>query len=240
VANTRTREVAVANARVYLRERVRDALYWDGDTTAAAAAVHELERTAFGPAPKKAADRFAQFVDLCNVELWRVGHGDARTVTSSVARLRHVTAASEEAGIAGFAHACATLLDAVAATNSGRADAPVAVAKLDSMLRTGPGGFVQDAGNLILARIKERRGDVRGALAAVRRRETFLTRPLYLSTFLREEGRLAALAGENDAAIEAYRHYLALRAAPEPPLRSEVEYVRDELGKLEKTNGAKE
>jgi len=240
VASTRTRDVAVANARMYLRERVRDALYWDGDTTAAAAAVHELERTAFGPSPKKPVDRFGQFVDLCNVELWRVGHGDARTVTGSVARLRHVSASSEEAAIAGFAHACATLLDAVVASNSGRPDAPLAVAKLDSMLRTGPGGFVQDAGNLILARLKERRGDVRGALAAVRRRETFLTRPLYLSTFLREEGRLAALAGENEAAIEAYRHYLALRAAPEPPLRPEVEYVRDELGKLEKTNGAKE
>src|SRR5215217_2457751 len=77
-------------------------------------------------------------------------------------------------------------------------------------------------------------------LAAVRRRETFLTRPLYLSTFLREEGRLAALAGENDAAIEAYRHYLTLRAAPEPPLRSEVEYVRDELGKLERASMIKE
>ena len=151
-----------------------------------------------------------------------------------------MSASSEDAGITAFAHACATLLDAVAATSSGRADAPVAVAKLDSMLRTGPGGFVQDAGNLMLARLKERRGDVRGALAAVRRRETFLTRPLYLSTFLREEGRLAALAGENDAAIEAYRHYLTLRAAPEPPLRSEVEYVRDELGKLERANGAKE
>jgi hypothetical protein len=108
------------------------------------------------------------------------------------------------------------------------------------MLRTGPGGFVQDAGNLILARLKERRGDVRGALAAVRRRETFLTRPLYLSTFLREEGRLAALAGENDAAIEAYRHYLALRSDPEPPLRPEVDYVRDELGKLERANLTKE
>jgi hypothetical protein len=126
------------------------------------------------------------------------------------------------------------VLDAVAATNAGRDDASQTVARLDSMLTTGPGGFVQDAGNLILARIKERGGDVRGALAAVRRRETFLTRPLYLSTFLREEGRLAALAGENDAAIEAYRHYLALRASPEPLLKSEVDYVRDELGKLEK------
>jgi hypothetical protein len=189
--------------------------------------------------PEKPGDRFGQIVDLCNVELWRAGHDDTRTLTSSVARLRHAAASSTEMPLTGFAHSCATLLDAVAAAHAGRTDAPVALARLDSLLKTGPGGFVQDAGNLILARLKERRGDVRGALAAVRRRETFLTRPLYLSTFLREEGRLAALAGENDAAIEAYRHYLTLRAAPEPPLRSEVDYVRDELGKLEKANGLK-
>src|SRR6185436_1044542 len=112
----------------------------------------------------------------------------------------------------GFANACSTLLDAIASTRAGRSDAPMAVARLDSLLKTGPGGFVQDAGNLVLARLKEEHGDVRGALAAVRRRETFLTRLLYLSTFLREEGRLAALAGENDAAIEAYRHYVTLRS----------------------------
>jgi hypothetical protein len=237
VVNARTREATDANTRAYLRERVRDALYWDGDSTAAAAAVRELERTAFGPVPEKPTDRFAQIVDLCNVELWRAGHDDARTVATSVARLRRLAGSVTEPGIASFATSCAMLLDAVAASAAGRSDASATVARLDSMLRTGPGGFVQDAGNLILARLKERGGDVRGALAAVRRRETFLTRPLYLSTFLREEGRLAALAGENDAAIDAYRRYLTLRAAPEPLLRSEVDYVRDELGKLERANG---
>jgi serine/threonine-protein kinase len=236
VASTKSRELAVANARVYLRERVRDALYWDGDSAAAAAAVRELERTAFAPPAQKQMDRNAQIVDLCNVELWRVGHNDPRTLASSIERLRRVAAPPAETGIAGFARTCATLLDAVAATNTGRADALDAVTRLDSMLRTGPGGFVQDAGNLILARLKERHGDVRGALAAVRRRETFLTRPLYLSTFLREEGRLAALAGENDAAIGAYRHYLTLRASPELPLRSEVDFIRDELERLERTS----
>jgi len=190
--------------------------------------------------PEKPGDRVAQIVDLCNVELWRAGHDDARTVASSVTRLHRLSASFGDAGVSAFAQSCATLLDAVAATSSHRSDAPAAVARLDSLLRTGPRGFLQDAGNLILARLKEGRGDVRGALAAVRRRETFLTRPLYLSTFLREEGRLAALAGENDAAIEAYRHYLTLRAAPEPPLRSEVEYVRDELGKLERAGMTKE
>jgi tetratricopeptide (TPR) repeat protein len=227
-------ETADANARAYLRERVRDALYWDGDSSAAAAAVRELERTAFGPVPETPAGRFGQIVDLCNVELWRAGHDDARTVASSVVRLRRLAAAVSEPSVTSFANSCAMLLDAVAASATGRPDAAVTVARLDSMLQTGPGGFVQDAGNLILARLKERVGDVRGALAAVRRRETFLTRPLYLSTFLREEGRLAALAGENDAAIEAYRRYLTLRSAPEPPLRSGVEYVRDELEKLER------
>jgi tetratricopeptide (TPR) repeat protein len=240
VASGRAREVAVASTRVSLRERVRDALYWDGDSVAAATAVRELERTAFGPTPVTPGERFAQVVDLCNVELWRAGHGDASTLASSVARLRRIPNHAAEAGTAAFAQSCATLLDALAATTSRRSDAEVAVARLDSMLKTGPGGFVQDAGNLILARLKERRGDVRGALAAVRRRETFLTRPLYLSTFLREEGRLAALAGENDAAIEAYRHYLALRSSPEAILRSEADFVRDELGKLERAAGAKE
>ena len=239
-ANGRARDVAVASARVALRERVRDALYWDGDSAAAANAVKELERTAFGPAPETPGERFAQVVDLCNVELWRAGHDDARTVVSSVAKLRRVHAEGHDAPTSNFAQSCATLLDAVAATSFRRSDAPAAVARLDSMLKTGPGGFVQDVGNLILARLKEQRGDVRGALAAVRRRETFLTRPLYLSTFLREEGRLAALAGENDAAIEAYRHYLALRASPEPLLKSEAEFVRDELVKLERATGVKE
>jgi serine/threonine-protein kinase len=242
VANTRSKNIATTAARAYLRERVRDALYWDGDSVAAATAVHELERTAFGPTPDKPMDRYGQVIDLCNVELWRAGHDDPRTVVSSVARLRRASQdTSNSAMVVSCGRACARFVGWGAATaGAGRPDAPTAVARLDSMLKTGPGGFVQDAGNLILARLKERRGDVRGALAAVRRRETFLTRPLYLSTFLREEGRLAALAGENDAAIEAYRHYLTLRASPEPPLRSEVEYVRDELGKLEKAVTGKE
>ncbi|MBW8839089.1 MAG: hypothetical protein JF602_04425, partial [Gemmatimonadetes bacterium] len=215
---------------------MRDALYWDGDSVAAVAAVRELERTAFGPTPEKPSDRFGQIVDLCNVELWRVGHDNLGTSTASIARLRRAATAWPEMPTT-FATACAMLLDAIASRRAGRPDAPIALTRLDSLLKTGPGGFVQDAGNLIVARLKEDQGDVRGALAAVRRRETFLTRPLYLSTFLREQGRLAALAGENDEAIEAYRHYVTLRAASEPPLRSEVDYVRDELGKLEKTNG---
>jgi hypothetical protein len=59
---------------------------------------------------------------------------------------------------------------------------------------------------------------------------------LYLSTFLREEGRLAALTGDTAAAVRADRHYLALRYNPEPSVRPEVERVRLQLATLEPTS----
>ena len=56
--------------------------------------------------------------------------------------------------------------------------------------------------------------------------------PIFMSTFLRQEGRLSALTGDTVGAIRAYRHYLALRRDPEPALRPEVERVRAELTAL--------
>ena len=46
------------------------------------------------------------------------------------------------------------------------------------------------------------------------------------------QARLAAAAGERDAAIDAYRHYLLLRSDPEPALVAEVAQVREELNRL--------
>jgi hypothetical protein len=87
--------------------------------------------------------------------------------------------------------------------------------------------------NLVLARAAEYQGDLPLALRAVRRRAGgFVMAPLFMSTFLREEGRLSALTGDTVSAIRAYRHYLALRRDPEPALRPEVEQVRAELAAL--------
>ena len=44
--------------------------------------------------------------------------------------------------------------------------------------------------------------------------------------------RLAALVGDRDGAIRAYRHYLVLREHPEPALEPQVAEVRKELAKL--------
>jgi hypothetical protein len=122
-----------------------------------------------------------------------------------------------------------------------------AVQQLDSLLLTGlvsrdgailgawdpsAAGSLGVPGSLVLARLLETQGDLAGALAAVRRRPYVATLLIYLSSFLREEGRLAALTGDRAGAIRSYRHYLALRSNPEPSLKPEVERVRAELAKL--------
>jgi len=119
-----------------------------------------------------------------------------------------------------------------------------ATTRLDSLLRvldyptTNPGRAT--FANLVAARLLEKLGDVRGALTAVRRRsDAWVQNNPYLATQLREQGRLAALAGEREEAIRAYRHYLALRGDAEPAIRPQVEAVRRELGKLEKASGGK-
>ena len=70
------------------------------------------------------------------------------------------------------------------------------------------------------------------ALKTVRRRVFGLRPAPYLSTYLREEGHLAALAGDTVGAIHVYQHYLALRSDPEPSLRAERDSVSAELVRL--------
>jgi len=83
----------------------------------------------------------------------------------------------------------------------------------------------------------EKVGDTRGALAAARRRtDAWVQNNPYLATQLHEQGRLAALAGEREEAIRAYRHYLAFRTDVDPALRPQVDAVRRELNQLEKSS----
>ncbi len=86
--------------------------------------------------------------------------------------------------------------------------------------------------NLALARLLAAAGDTAGALAAVRRRPYHGVGTVYLSSYLRLEGRLAAAAGDRVGAIRAYRHYLVLRAAPAASVAPEVARVKTELAAL--------
>jgi hypothetical protein len=53
-----------------------------------------------------------------------------------------------------------------------------------------------------------------------------------LPAFLRQEGRLATLAGDTAGALRAYDDYLTLRTAPDPPLRAQRDSVVAERASL--------
>jgi serine/threonine-protein kinase len=217
-----TREYPAAGAPGYdLRERLRDALFADGDTIAAYSAARELARRDALPLPEDGNGRAVRLAERCMLELWRVAHDDTTATRRAIASLPADAT-------------CGTMLETTLAVRARRADAPVLVERLDSLLRMGPGAGMRQIGNLVVARHFEELGQPDRALAAVRRREYFIDRPVFLSTYLREEGRLAALTGDREGAIRAYRRYVALRADPEPSLAEDVAAVRTELRRLER------
>jgi hypothetical protein len=90
---------------------------------------------------------------------------------------------------------------------------------------------------IVTALIFESLGETEKAFTAVRRRTNWWNNDqVYLATQLREEGRLAALAGHRERAINAYRHYLALRSDPDPSLKQEADRIRQELVRLQATD----
>jgi serine/threonine-protein kinase len=216
------------------------ALYWDADPANAAPLLNALAHAAAEPAPPtNPAAREARLRDRCVGAQWRLARGEAGTVQHAVRALRAASVAGEPDVVDPATPRCAALLDAMLAVHERRPDARAAVDRLDALLlREGEffGSTPVDvyASNLVLARLRVALGDVSGALAATRRRsyQAFYG-SIFLSTYLREEARLAARVGDRAGAIRAYRHYLLLRANPEPALRPDAGRVRAELARLE-------
>jgi serine/threonine-protein kinase len=197
------------------------ALYWGGDTAAAVAAAKSVEGDA-GDALTPA--------DLFVLAQWQLVRGDRRGAERAARILRATVAADSNryAALLGRVE----LLDALTASTQGTPPQLALLDKLDSIARLGcceAPHFV----NLILARLREQSGDLRGALRAVRRARWFFP-PEYLSTALEEEGRLAALVGDTAAAVASYRHLLALRDTADPLVRPEVERLRRTLALMER------
>lgn len=132
---------------------------------------------------------------------------------------------------------CAGVLDALRSALENRGDVVKKIERLDSLARARvdgvpPSTTLTQAANLELARLQESRGNLAGALRALRRRQYFYWDLTFYSTSLREEGRIRAVAGDRAGAVQAYQHYLAIRSDPEPSQRAEVERVRNELARL--------
>ena len=210
--------------------RILYALYWDGDTTAAAEAVPVMEGDLRAIVAARSAEATPAGVSsqLVRPEQWRLWQGDWSLTPRIIAVLRRA-AASDPAN--SFLDRQADVLEAILAFEAGRSDADRILQHLDSLARQGCCG-VPHYINLVIARLRERAGDLPGALRAARR-AGWVQPPEYLSASLREEGRLAALTGDREAAIRAYRHFLVLQDSAEASRRDEVERVRAELKALE-------
>jgi hypothetical protein len=210
------------------------ATFGDDDTAAAASVARRLAATESATPTGSSEVRAREFANRCVLEQWKLAHGDTSSVQRTIAFLAGADPKVDESATRSLNSACITLLAAWRAVATRSPDAPRAVAALDSLIRTGllfSGSLLQE-GNLLLARLYEAQGDLPRAVRAIRRRVFGLGVPLYLATYLREEGRLAALTGDREGAIRAYRHYLVLRENPEPPLASQAAEVRVELAKL--------
>ena len=180
----------------------------------------------------------------CIVELFRVTGGDTTETAQSIGRLRTFAAADpppipvEFWGPSEFG-VCPRLLEALLEAHRGPSGP--ALEALDEYMRPGPRWLTfaaptapTVAANWTVARLREAQGNIPAALAAIRRRESNYF-PAYLWTlpaFLRQEGRLAALAGDTAGALAAYDQYLVTRTDPDPPFRAQRDSVVAERSAL--------
>jgi tetratricopeptide (TPR) repeat protein len=231
---------------------VRAAIYGDGDEEAAATAAGRLEARLAAPLPSDFQGAARRLDAACALEERRLARGDASRTAASVAAVRGAMGAPDpfavrqgeaapmddgwrEARLRHGGERCIAKLLAWQAAVQGGAGSPAVaplLARLDSLLTLfDAGGSVGRVGNLVSARLHAERGDLQEALRALRRRSSW-GGPYFLTTFLREEARLAARVGDVEGALRAYEHYLHLRYEPEPALRDEVERIRAEYERL--------
>jgi tetratricopeptide (TPR) repeat protein len=216
-------------------QRVIDAMFADGDPAPAAPAAQALDRAVGTPIGKACClDRFVAGESA--LEGGRITA--ARRALSDLERV--AGRASDTASAAVVARGYAAILAAQLSARDRKPSAAEQLRVLDSMMTDprGESAWIQLLGNLIAARLHEQRREFPQALAAIRRRDEEAVRPVYV-TYHREEGRIAAEAGDTVGAIRAYQRYLRIRAEAEPRLRREVERVRAELSALERISASR-
>jgi hypothetical protein len=211
----------------------------DGDTLAARAAAQRLAAVERQPLPADSAGRIRLRAVIRATEPWRLSRGDTTHTRQSLERLRAIERVS--GGPSTESRTEIAMIEAMHAHLLRRSDTRQKVERLDSLLAATDYKNVHSGRNatagIVAALIFESLGDNERAYTAARRRSVWWTQDqVYLATQLREEGRLAALAGHRERAIVAYRHYLALRSDPDPSLRQEADRIRQELVRLQATD----
>ena len=133
----------------------------------------------------------------------------------------------------GEARTFELILEAQIAAREHATDASARLNRLDSAMVNWHDWMIVSHlyGILIAARLHEERQEYAAALSAIRRLPGWFVEP-QMVPYHRDEGRIAALAGDTAGAIRAYRRYLRIRADAEPRLQPEVRRVQAELAAL--------
>jgi tRNA A-37 threonylcarbamoyl transferase component Bud32 len=210
----------------------RALLLGSSEDSTAAEAIQALERiTSERDAQQSSPDD--RTAARCWITLWRLEHGDTTGARETLSHL-----AGEPDRSARFA-GWTGLIDAMLTRLEG-GDVLASLLRADSLVGAAPlggGAHALELQNLMLARLFGEYGEPERALAVTRRRiyhAPWAMDYISIPEYLREEARFAATTGDTTGAVEAYRHYFALRdARPDHPTwAAQWDSMRVEYGEL--------
>jgi tRNA A-37 threonylcarbamoyl transferase component Bud32/tetratricopeptide (TPR) repeat protein len=212
---------------------ITGAMFWDWDTTGVAAAFRaynsELRTHINGTLAERRIAEYRLGVEA-QYYAWR---GDAAGLARTADEMRRIAFPGDTSGFVAEQGRMVLIADAQLAAMTKRADARALLTRLDSVAKIDPRSQLGLFGNAVAARGWELLGDPAKALAAVRRGKGDGSGGYYLAPRLRDEARLAAMAGDREGAMRAYRQYLVLRSNPDPELKPLADEARAELKRLE-------
>lgn len=200
------------------------ALFADGDSVSGEQSARERDRWLARDTLTNTVLTPVMIADMGQQALWYWHHGHMSEAKSIADWLRRYLVNEPP-----YRSATVDVADMLLATSSRQSNAADLRARVDSEARHGCCRTPVTI-ELSLATAYEMAGNDTAALRVLRRGRWAI--PLFLSTYLLREGRLAARLGDTDGAIRAFDHYLALRSDPEPAQVPQRDSVRADVKRL--------
>ncbi|MEO8576907.1 MAG: serine/threonine-protein kinase [Gemmatimonadales bacterium] len=216
---------------------LRDASLGLINEAAGSEAARMLAPNEAAPEPADTAARGVQRAVVRVMEPWRIAHGDTTQSRRSLQKLRSLTrtVAANDVIPAQLEIAFIEMLLAQAEKSPSLRERASRVDSLMLMQDISAASTTRYAQQTIVtARTWEKLRVNERALSAISRYAVWSNENApFFGLQLREQGRMAALAGDRNRAVRAYRHYLAMHQVAEPSMKPQVDSVKRELARVE-------